>query len=229
MGVSENGGPEDRQAVNLAHVVDGHEADLVALISRNQQITYGELRGQIDRMRGGLAGLGIGDGDRVALMCGNGHPFVIAYLAIVGLGGVIVPLNPGSPAPEMQRQLAAAGATAVIVDRSAAAAWSGVDRGAVPTVRSVVSVDGDGGEGTVTMEELLASEPLAAVDVAPDHLAALMFTSGTAGSPKAAMLTHGNLLANIEQSRSVRRAHGARRRRLRRDPRCTTSSGSPWS
>jgi long-chain acyl-CoA synthetase len=203
MGVSENGGPQERQAVNLAHVVDGHDADVVAIISRNQQITYGALRDQVDRMRGGLAGLRIGDGDRVALLCGNGHPFVVAYLAIVGLGAVIVPLNPASPAPEIKRQLAAVGASAVVVDRSAAGAWSAVDRAAVSTVRSVVSVDGDGGEGTVTMEELLASDPLAAVDVAPDHLAALIFTSGTAGSPKAAMLTHGNLLSNLEQSQSV--------------------------
>src|SRR6187431_1280555 len=107
MGVSENGGPELRQAVNLARVVDGHEAETLAIISRNQQFTYGELRDLIDRTRGGFAGLGLGDGDRVALLCGNGHPFVLAYLAIVGLGAVVVPLNPASPAPEIQRQLAA--------------------------------------------------------------------------------------------------------------------------
>ena len=76
----------DGGAVNVAHIVDGHSAESVALISRNQQITYGELRDQIDRMRGGLAGLGIGDGDVVALLCGNGHPFVIAYLAVSGRG-----------------------------------------------------------------------------------------------------------------------------------------------
>ncbi len=55
----------------------------------------------------------------------------------------------------------------------------------------------------MTMDELVAAEPLAAVDVKPDHLVALMFTSGTAGSPKAAMLTHGNVLSNLEQQRSV--------------------------
>src|SRR4051812_44276874 len=112
--------------VNVARVVDGHGADSVALISRNQQITYGDLREQIDRMRGGLAALGLGDGDRVALMCGNGHPFVIAYFAVVGLGAVAVPLNPLSPALELQRQLAVVGAAAVVVDRSAAAAWGDV-------------------------------------------------------------------------------------------------------
>src|SRR3954454_18104443 len=123
MGATQDGGQADVELVNVAHVVDGHNADVIALVSRNQQISYGELRDQIDRMRGGLAGLGIGDGDRVALLCGNGHPFVIAYLAIVGLGAVVVLLNPTSPAPEMQRELTAVGARAVVVDRSAAGAW----------------------------------------------------------------------------------------------------------
>ncbi len=82
-------------------------------ISRNRTITYDELAEQSSRLRGGLAGLGVGDGDRVAVICGNGHPFVIAYLAIVGLGAVVVPLNPTSPAPELQRELAAVDAVAV--------------------------------------------------------------------------------------------------------------------
>ncbi|MET0908247.1 MAG: AMP-binding protein, partial [Ilumatobacteraceae bacterium] len=203
MGASDEGGQNDVELVNVAHVVDGHPADAIALISRNQQISYGELRDQIDRMRGGLAGLGIGMGDRVALLCGNGHPFVIAYLAAVGLGAAVAPLNPASPAPELQRELAVVAAQAVVVDRSAAAAWAGVDREAVPTVHTGVSVDGDAGHGAIPVEDLLAAEPRPAVDVAPDHLAALLFTSGTAGAPRAAMLTHGNLLANVEQSRSV--------------------------
>ena len=114
-------------AVNVAHIIDGHDAATPALISRNQTITYGELADRADRLRGGLAGLGIADGDRVALICGNGHPFVIAYLALVGLGAVAVPLNPTSPAPELQRQLAAVDAVGVVVDRSAAATWRNVD------------------------------------------------------------------------------------------------------
>jgi long-chain acyl-CoA synthetase len=189
--------------VNVARIVDGHDGDVVALISRNQSITYDDLRGRVDRLRGGLAGLGIGHGDRVAILCGNGHPFVLTYLAVVGLGAVGAPLNPSSPAPELQRQLRVVAPVAVVVDRSAAGAWSAIDRAAVPSVRSVISVDGDACD--VPIEDLLAAAPLPAVDVAPDHLAVLMFTSGTAGAPRAAMLTHGNLLANIVQSRSVPR------------------------
>jgi long-chain acyl-CoA synthetase len=200
MGDTDHG---DGAGVNLARIIEGHDVASAALISRNQTISYGELADRVDRLRGGLARLGITDGDRVAIICGNGHPFVIAYLAVLGMGAVAVPLNPSSPAPELEHQLAAVDPVGVIVDRSAAATWRNADLGALPTVRHVVTVDGDPGDGTIPIDELLTAEPMPAVDLAPDHLAVLLFTSGTAGAPRAAMLTHGNLLANIDQARSV--------------------------
>ena len=201
MGDYDEGGQPDR--VNVAHIIDGHDAATPALISRNQTITYGELAERAGRLRGGFARLGIADGDRVAIICGNGHPFVIAYLALVGMGVVAVPLNPSSPGPELQRELAAVDAVGVVVDRSAAATWRNVDVSALPTIRHVITVDGDPGGGAIPIDELLTADPLPVADLDRDHLAVLLFTSGTAGSPRAAMLTHGNLLANIEQARSV--------------------------
>ena len=189
--------------MNLAHVIDAHDADRVALIVGGRDTTYGELRDQVARLRGGLASCGIGDGDRVALLCGNNRSFVVSYLAVVGIGAVAVPLNPASPAPEIERELAAVGPAAVIVGPAAAAAWSEVDRDALPTVHTVVLAEGEL-PGAVSLDDLLAHEEAPMVDVAPDHLAALMFTSGTAGPPRAAMLSHGNLLSNIEQSMSAR-------------------------
>ena len=64
-------------------------------------------------MRGALAGLGVGTGDRVALLCANGRFFVETYLATLGLGAVAVPLNPTSPGPELQRELSTVGAKVV--------------------------------------------------------------------------------------------------------------------
>jgi long-chain acyl-CoA synthetase len=144
-------------------------------------------------------------GDRVALICGNGHPFVISYLAVAGLGAAVVPLNPMSPAAELTRQLQAVSAVAVIIDRSAAGVWLEVAASSVPSVSHVVAVDGDAIDEAVSFDDLLAADPLPVAGVPPDQLAALMFTSGTAGAPRAAMLTHGNLLANLEQSRSTAR------------------------
>jgi long-chain acyl-CoA synthetase len=198
--------------VNLADMIDDHASDATALISTNRSTTYGELRDQVDRLRGGLASLGVGRGDRVALICTNSVQFVVGYLATVGLGAVMVPLNPTSPAPELQTEVATVGAKVVVVERSSAVTWASVDPSTVPTVDTVVTTDATaditahGGVGawrTVRFDDLLAAAPVDRADVEPDSLAVLIFTSGTAGSPRAAMLTHGNLRANIEQSLSA--------------------------
>ncbi len=197
--------------MNLAHLIDAHDAQGVALISRGRDTTYGELRDQVAHLRGGLAGIGVQSGDRVAMLCGNGRHFVITYLATLGLGAVAVPLNPTSPAPEIERELAAVSAKVVVVEPTAAAAWAGVDRAAVPSVVAVVATEhtvsritgGGPMPGSIELTELLLSDPVPVVEVEPDTLAVLMFTSGTAGSPRAAMLSHGNLQANLDQGRSA--------------------------
>jgi long-chain acyl-CoA synthetase len=190
--------------VNLAHIIDGHDDDSVALIWRNRAITYGELREQVAAFRGGLTASGVGIGDRVAIIVGNSPHFVVAYLATIGLGAVAVPLNPTSPGPELQSELGVVGARVVVVDKHGAANWSQVDRSAVPSIELAVVTDTDAGiDGVIAFDDLLAAAPVDIVEVDGDHLAALMFTSGTAGSPRAAMLTHENLSSNLDQSRSA--------------------------
>lgn len=190
------------RAVNLARIAEGHNADDVAIVNRNRTTTYGELTDLVARARGGIAAHGVHQGDRVALICSNGLPFVVSYLAILGTGAVAVPLNPTSPGAELERQLATVEAVAAVVDRSAIASWRQVHRERVPTLRVVVAADDAEIPGSIDEPELLDAEPAPIVDVPPDHLAVLMFTSGTAGSPKAAMLTHGSLQANLDQIRA---------------------------
>ena len=189
--------------MNLAHIIDGHPPEHVAIISRGVETTYGQLADDVARVRGGLTKLGVGSGDRVALLCGNGLYFVETYLAILGLGAVVVPLNPQSPSPEIEQEIATVGASVVVVEPAAAAAWKGIDRQAVPSVRHVVATDIGGMEAETSFADLVAAAPADLVEVQRDTLALLIFTSGTAGSPRAAMLSHGNLLANIDQGRSA--------------------------
>ena len=174
--------------MNLAAVIDRHPDDAVALVHRGQTTTYGDLRAQVGQLRGALVELGLAPGDRVAILCGNDAYFVSSYLAVLGAGLVAVPLNPLSPGRELQRELAAVGVRAVIVGQAGHPSMSGVDAAEVPTL-----------EHRIFSEDLPSAEPVPVVDRDPSDLAVLIFTSGTAGSPKAAMLTHGNLLANIEQ------------------------------
>ena len=186
--------------MNIARMIESHPADSIALISRNRETTYGQLRDQADRVRGGLVAQGISAGDRVVILCENNRYFVVSYLAVVGLGAVAVPLNPASPAPEIERELVAVRPVAAIVGPAAAAAWRSISVDHVPSLRTVVCAEGTVGDSEVSMASMLESEPVPVVDVDGDHIAVMMFTSGTAGAPRAAMLSHANLISNIDQA-----------------------------
>lgn len=192
--------------MNLAHLLDAADGvdDAVALIHASQTTTYAELRREVAATRGGLRRLGVESGDSVALICATGRPFVVTYLAALGIGAAVVPLNPTSPAAELEHQLAVVRAALVVVDRSAAAAWGHVDRARVPSVRAVVAVDGAQLADATDGRELAAADPVDVVEVEPTHPAVLMFTSGTAGAPRAAILTHGSMRANIDQVRTTK-------------------------
>jgi long-chain acyl-CoA synthetase len=194
--------------MNLSRIIEGHPDDSVALISRNHPFTYGELRDQVARFRGGLTRLGIGQGDRVAILCGNNRHFVVAYLATIGIGAVAVPLNPASPAPELEHELAVVEPTAIVLEPHFVAVFSRIDRAAVPSLEQIIVTeqhvsDSHRVPGAHDLEELLGCEPAPVVDVDPDATAVMVFTSGTAGAPRAAMLSHHNLRSNIDQSRSA--------------------------
>src|SRR6056297_2291488 len=103
--------------MNLAAIFDSHPDDSVAILSRGRPTTYAELREQVDALRGGLASLGVGDGDRVALLCSNSLHFVVSYYATLGLGAVAVPLNPLSPPPEIESEIAAVAAKVVVIEK----------------------------------------------------------------------------------------------------------------
>jgi long-chain acyl-CoA synthetase len=173
--------------VNLASIVAGHPDDAVALIGRGARTTYGELRADVDRVRAGLVGLGLEPGDRVALLCANTKLFVVGYLAALGAGCVAVPLNPQSPPAELGAELAAVEVRAAIVGPAAARTFD-------HPLEHVLSADD---------VAALGGPPAPIVERDPGDVAALLFTAGTAGTPKAAMLTHANLHTNIRQAQAV--------------------------
>jgi long-chain acyl-CoA synthetase len=177
--------------MNLATIVDEHPADRPALVSRDATTTYGELRQRVARARRGLAGLGLEPGDRMAVVCDNDPGFVTTYLAGLGAGLVAVPLNPQSADRELSRELDTVGARLAVVSRPFTGdppAWtSEVERVITPDELDSAAGDAD------------ADTDPSVVDRADDDLAVLLFTTGTAGPPKAAMLSHGNLRANIDQ------------------------------
>jgi long-chain acyl-CoA synthetase len=180
--------------VNLAAIIEAHPKSAPAVLDVDGQVlTYGELRAQVGGLRGALAEAGVSPGDRVVLIAGNDHTFVLGLLAILGVGGVAVPLNPTSPAAELTREIGVVRPVAAIVGAGAKCPA----RGAPPVV--ITADDKGTKKESITLSDALAHAPAPLVDTANDSLAVLIFTSGTAGLPRAAQLTHGNVLANIAQ------------------------------
>lgn len=187
--------------MNLASIIEGHPDDAPALLSRGNVTTYGELRRQVAELRGGLTRLGVEPGDRVALATANNWFFVVAYLATLGIGAVAVPVNPASPTAELQNELAAVRPRVLVAGPAASAGVKGLDTTTLG-LDHVVAPAGAGVDGATPFEDLMGGEPAPVVERDPDDLAVLIFTAGTGGAPKAAMLTHGNLRSNIDQAQA---------------------------
>ncbi|MCX5388046.1 AMP-binding protein [Streptomyces sp. NBC_00083] len=169
--------------------------DRAALVWDDSVITYGRLWERARHYAGVLRRHGVGPGDRVALLVPNSPCFPAVYYGVLALGAVVVPMNAHSRAAEVEFVLGDSGARALICEGSAleqgaaAAAAAGVEL-------FTVAGDHPGGTG---LDAPHAGEPVARyVPVAPDDLAAILYTSGTTGRPKGAMLTHGNIVTNIE-------------------------------
>ena len=184
--------------MNLASIIDPHPAEARALVTDESVTTYGDLRRQVAGLRGGLVRLGVQPGDRVAILCANTPAFVVSYLAILGVGAVAAPIDPGFPPGAIERELRTIRPRLAVVGRAGTDAFGRLDRAAVG-LEAVVAAEGSGLEGAVDYQELVDGPTADAAARADANLAALLFTAGTGGDPKAAMLTHGNLLANLEQ------------------------------
>ncbi|HEX9711474.1 MAG TPA: long-chain fatty acid--CoA ligase [Actinomycetota bacterium] len=188
----------------LVRVTARRIPDKAALLFQDEPVKYAELDREIDRAAAGIAALGVRKGDRVAVLVHNIPHFIYAYMGIVRAGGVMVPMNTMSTADEVSHILADAEARVVIVAEPFAPSVEGL-RETLPMLEHVVVV-GRAPTGSITWEQMLGGGgDVPDVSSTPDDLACLPYTSGTTGKAKGAMLTHGNLLANLDQMSQVSR------------------------
>ena len=185
-------------ALDLGHMI-GRRAQLTphlpALTFEGETWTYAELLDRVDRFATVLADGGAGRGDRVAYL-GLNHPnFFVTLFATARLGATFVPLNFRLTGPELSFIIGDAGVKTIVVDDPHRAVIDAI-RDDLPCETYVSSEAPD--DGWPAMDDLLAgADPLAApAPAGPDDVAVIMYTSGTTGRPKGAMLTHGNIAWN---------------------------------
>ncbi|HEY7468826.1 MAG TPA: long-chain fatty acid--CoA ligase [Acidimicrobiia bacterium] len=196
-----------------------------ALVFFGNRITYHRLDELVDRMASSLQAMGVRPGDRVAVFMPNCPQMVISYYGIWRAGGVVVPINPLYTGAEFERQVNDSGATTAIVLSAfynrvkAVRDRTGVNKVVVtnikeyfpPLLRALFTIAKEKKEGHRVRlpgsDDVLAfpralqlgsDKPLASFS-RPDETAALLYTGGTTGIPKGAVLSHRNLLCNAQQ------------------------------
>ena len=189
-------------------------------------LTYRQLMDQVNRFAAAMAALGVKKGDRVALMLPNLPQFVISFYGALKLGAIVVNTNPTYTAREIEHQFSDAGAETVVL----LSAFYGKLKEAQPhtQIKRVIIADvpdyvpapfnslvkrklhEDGlmvgvpeGNGVYAFRKLLDAHPEAPPQaaIAAEDTAFFQYTGGTTGVPKAAMLSHFNLVANTVQVR----------------------------
>jgi len=208
-------------ATNVAELLRrraGQVGDKVALVDGDRRLTWGDLDTLVDAHSRGFSATGLVAGHRVALSLRNSVEFVVSYLAVLRAGMIAVPFNPISTTGEVARMLTDSGARVCVCEP----ATVGTVRAAVAgNLEAPPSRSGDEPASLVPRLIVAAAPPQPgetaygdlAVPGAPvisprdsEGLAVLLYTSGTSGSPRGAMLSHRALLANIDQASQTRPA-----------------------
>lgn len=169
----------------------------IATISGDTSRTYIEFKERIQRFAGGLKKLGLGVGDRIAILSLNSDRYLESFFAVPWAGGIIVPINIRLAAPEILFTLNDSESKFLIVDDAFAQLLPQLE-GEMKSVKTIIFAgDGEPPSGSVSFEGLI-EESVAVEDAGRggDDVAGLFYTGGTTGRSKGVMLTHDNLVAN---------------------------------
>ena len=178
--------------------------DEVALIEgpTGRSFTGHALKQQIQALAGGLTSEGLAPGKVIALLAPNMPEYVLVFHGVAFAGGTVTTINPTYTAPEIRHQLQDSGAVMMVT----IPAFVDVAREAMEGTEASELVVIGGGDGLRDFSDLMG-EPLAdqAPIVATENIVVLPYSSGTTGRPKGVMLTHRNLVANVDQSAVISR------------------------
>jgi malonyl-CoA/methylmalonyl-CoA synthetase len=157
-----------------------------------QRISYGDLVARAGQMANVLVGHGVKPGDRVAAQTEKSVPGLVLYLATVRAGAVYLPLNTAYTLNELEYFIGDAEPSLVVCDPSKAEGIGAI----AAKVGAKVETMGADGKGSLSDAAARAASEFKTIARADDDLAAILYTSGTTGRSKGAMLTHDNLASN---------------------------------
>jgi len=174
-------------------------SDKTAIIDGDSTYSFSELENFSSRFSGALKNLGILKGDRVGILAPNCAEFVIAFHGITKSGGVVTTINSGYREREIAHQVQDSGCKILVVHESLTQIFSEARSLIKTDVKAIVVTDEHGTEGSF-WQLVNSSEPhiTSGLDTTND-LAALPYSSGTTGLTKGVMLSHSNLVSNVEQ------------------------------
>ncbi|KUI05419.1 long-chain fatty acid--CoA ligase [Mycolicibacterium acapulense] len=170
------------------------QPDATALRHLGKTTTWRELDARVNALAGALSRRGVSFGDRVLILMLNRTEYVEAFLAVNKLGAVAVPVNFRMTPPEIAYLVSDCQATVVITEAVLATVATAV-RDIDSTLTTVIVAGGASENGVIGYDDLIAEsgEPATVVDIPNDSPALIMYTSGTTGRPKGAVLTHTNI------------------------------------
>jgi acyl-CoA synthetase (AMP-forming)/AMP-acid ligase II len=174
-----------------------------ALICDEERLTYRELQQQVLSLAYNLQKLGIQKGDRVALLFPNCNEMAIAYYACAAIGAISVPLNNRLIAKELLYIVNDAGASLMVVGYQF---WdiSQQIKAELPLVKNFIYAGDERKDGVLYFQDLLSEKALPDIPpIAFDDTATIMYTSGTTGLPKGAMMSHRNVFTNARNCGAV--------------------------
>jgi long-chain acyl-CoA synthetase len=177
-----------------------------AFVFRERRMSYADLQGQALMVGGLLRGLGVRQGDRVVLVLPNVPEFGVGYFGILAAGATVVPLNPLLKPEEVRYVLEDAGATGMVCTQVSSPLLQAARQGLGRSIPALVLDADPASLDTGDLASAAAPKPLPPFLPPPldtEDVAACLYTSGTTGRPKGAMLSHRNLLANIESFREI--------------------------
>ncbi len=164
-----------------------------------QWITYAQFKLEVDALRAGLATLGIGQGDRVALIAGNRVEWAAAAYATFGLGATFVPMYEAQPLEDWAFILKDCEAKIVLGSSAEVLEKIASVQQRLPNLAHLIGLDLPESDGR-SYKRLLTTgkaQPHTLQHPAPDQDACFIYTSGTTGAPKGVVLTHWNIASNV--------------------------------